>query len=118
MRKSHILIHYKPQLYMDLLGKVFRSLGSLEVYELPSLTPENALPEQVDVVVLSLDEEGKPEVNSLPDRLQRAKLLAFSPGGERGYRRLAGEDEWEEIHPFGLDQLIRAVVGSGQADQD
>lgn len=116
MTTSNVLIHYKPQLYADLFARIFQSIGSVEVREYPSLDfgpgERDTVPEQVDVIVLSLDDEGQPDFLSLPEMLTTAKMLAISPSGENGYRLLPGQDIWEEIHPFGLEQLIDEVVGS------
>jgi hypothetical protein len=42
----------------------------------------------------------------------QAKLLAVSPSGEVGMRRMPGESQWEEFRPFGLKQLIKEVSDS------
>jgi hypothetical protein len=39
-----------------------------------------------------------------------AKLVAFSPDGSRGLRRMPGELDWVELRPFGLSQLIVEIL--------
>jgi hypothetical protein len=39
-----------------------------------------------------------------------AKLVAFSPDGTHGMRRMPGENDWVEVRPFGLSQLIVEVL--------
>jgi hypothetical protein len=116
MEPSRVLINYKPQLYTDLLVRIFQSIESVELYN-PTSTALNShigkeSPYCVDVVIFSLDVDGQPGNRSFPGWFQTVKLLAFSPNGDVGYRRLAGEDDWEAIHPFGMEQLIHEVAGS------
>jgi hypothetical protein len=63
----------------------------------------------VDIIVLPLNREGKPDLEMLPHVVPQAKLLAVSPTGEVGMRRMPGESQWEEFRPFGLKQLIKEV---------
>jgi hypothetical protein len=39
-----------------------------------------------------------------------AKLVAFSPDGTLGMRRMPGEGDWVEMRPFGLSQLIVEIL--------
>ena len=122
MGTSRVLIHYKPQLYTDLFARIFQSIGSVELYDpnSPVLKTFNgkAPPEIVDVVVFSLDVGDQPGFKSLPEWFHSVKLLTFSPTGDVGYRRLPGEENWEEIQPFGMDQLIHEIVGSQALVED
>lgn len=116
MEPSRVLIHYKPQLYTDLLTRIFQSIDSVELFDptSPVLNSHNGnvTPGYVDVIVFSLDVDGHPENKSTPEWFQTAKLLAFSPAGDVGYRREPGEVIWEAIHPFGMEQIIHEVAGS------
>jgi hypothetical protein len=116
MERSRVLIHYQPQLYAELLTRIFQSIESVEIYDHTSTTSnsQNARTssECVDVIVFSLDVDGRPEHGSFPKWFHTVKLLAFSPHGDVGYKRLPGEDIWETIHPFGMEQIIHEVAGS------
>lgn len=116
MEPSRVLIHYKPKLYTDLLTRIFQSIKSVEVYD-PALRASvsqngKVSPEHVDVVVFSLEVGSQPGNAPFPEWFQKVKLLAFSPDEDVGYRRLPGEDDWEAIHPFGIEELIYEVTGS------
>jgi hypothetical protein len=116
MERSRVLIHYQPQLYAELLTKIFQSIDSVDIYD-PNSTKSNShnartSSEYVDVIVFSLDVGGHPEHGSFPEWFHTVKLLAFSPHGDVGYKRLPGEDIWERIHPFGMEQIIHEVAGS------
>lgn len=116
MEPSRVLIHYKPQLYTDLLTRIFQSIKAVELYDptSPVLKSQNgkASPEHVDVVVFSLEVGVQPGNASFPEWFQTVKLLAFSPDEDVGYRRLPGEADWEAIDPFGIEELIFEVTGS------
>lgn len=116
MERSRVLIHYQPQLYAELLTRIFQSIESVEIYDPTSniLNSHNARSSSkyVDVIVFSLDVESHPEHRSFPEWFHTVKLLAFSPHGDVGYKRLPGEDIWETIHPFGMEQIIHEVAGS------
>jgi hypothetical protein len=46
----------------------------------------------------------------MPEFMPDAKLVAFSPDGSRGLRRMPGELDWVELRPFGLSQLIVEIL--------
>jgi hypothetical protein len=64
----------------------------------------------IDVVILPLDESGEPKVSLIPEFMPEAKLVAFSPDGTRGLRRMPGDLDWVEMRPFGLSQLIVEIL--------
>jgi hypothetical protein len=66
--------------------------------------------DDIDVVILPLDGDGEPKTSLLPDYVPDAKLVAFSPDGTLGLRRMPGEEEWIELRPFGLSQLIVEIL--------
>ncbi len=117
MAIQRISIYYEPKLYMELFARVFQTLGSIEVVEASSIdlssAPARQAPPrpQVDIVVLPLDGCGRPAEEYLPEPKPDAKLVAFSPTGELGYRRYPGESEWEELKPFSFTQLVLEVIG-------
>ena len=110
MPPLRVWINYEPKIYTDIFKQVFLSMHLVEVVEETPADPgcncsEGEL-KGVDVVLLSLDDldPSKPELK--PEFLQHAKVLAFSPRGDFGLRRLPGRANWEEVRPFGLKQLI------------
>lgn len=115
MAKARVTILYEPLIYADLLRGIFEELGTIEVTRAVDQTAdpfdEGLSPEEaVDVIFLPLDEEGKPRIEILPEPQPRAKLLAFSPDGKRGLRRMPGESSWQELRPFGLADLMFEVL--------
>jgi hypothetical protein len=111
MSNLRILISYSPRLYGELFSTVLRSLCGIEIIE-TSQDPSRlwASRSEVDIIITSLDDRGKPSIDILPTQALKSKVLAFSPTGEVGLRRMPGSKRWEEISPFGLDQLIREVI--------
>ena len=113
---SRVLILYEPRLYSDLINELINQLGLLDIVEVTDgkqLDGSNGSPDNnndVDVVILPLDEKGEPKVSSVVDNLPDAKLVAFSPDGTRGLRRMPGELDWVEMRPFGLSQLIVEIL--------
>jgi hypothetical protein len=112
---SRVLILYEPRLYSDLINELIEQLGLLDIVEITdnlfeSETGEPSVQDNVDVVILPLDKEGEPKMSLLPNFLPQAKLVAFSPDGSRGLRRMPGEDNWIEMRPFGLSQLIVEIL--------
>lgn len=110
-----VFIRFLPNLYTDLLKHIFQTTGSVEVIETGEIESglfefEEYSATDVDIIVLSLDQQGKPELSTLPYSSTKAKVLAFSPKGDYGLRRLPGEKRWEEVRPFGLVQLLDEVL--------
>src|SRR4030042_4092808 len=103
MSSARICIQYKPQIYADCFKRIIESLGVGQVLDLADISrqPESEL-NQLDLVVLALGANGKPELPSLFEHCSRARMVAFSPDGDSGVRRAAGGSEWEIVHPFGL----------------
>jgi hypothetical protein len=112
---SRVLILYEPRLYSDLINDLIVQLGLIDIVEITEINspPPEKNPESngdIDVVILPLDGNGKPKVSLLPEDITNAKLVAFSPDGTLGMRRMPGENEWIEVRPFGLSQLIVEVL--------
>jgi hypothetical protein len=119
MTTARVWIQYHPRLYLELFTRVLKALEPVEVvgYSHPSSSNwlfEGINPNQVDVILIPLNEQGYPELESLPLPLPDTKLVAFSPKGDRGLRRLPGRADWEEVRPFGLVQLVREVLGESK----
>jgi hypothetical protein len=120
MTTSRVWIQYHPRLYLELFTRVLKSLEPVEV--VGSSHPSTSFqlsdgidPNQIDVILIPLNEQGYPELEALPVLLSATKLIAFSPKGDRGLRRLPGRTDWEEVRPFGLVQLVREVLGGAKA---
>lgn len=112
---SKVLILYEPRLYSDLINELIDQLGLLDIVEVTdnrSIVESNgsANNNDIDVVILPLDESGEPKVSLMPEFMPDAKLVAFSPDGSRGLRRMPGELDWVELRPFGLSQLIVEIL--------
>lgn len=112
---SRVLILYEPRLYSDLINELIDQLGLLDIVEVTDsndLDAENGghNNDDIDVVILPLDDSGDPKVSLLPEFMPDAKLVAFSPDGSRGLRRMPGEHDWIELRPFGLSQLIVEIL--------
>lgn len=110
---SRVLILYEPRLYSDLINELIDQLGLLDIVEVTSsndLNKSNGSYSNIDVVILPLDESGEPKISLLPEIMPGAKLVAFSPDGTRGLRRMPGEIDWVELKPFGLSQLIVEIL--------
>lgn len=112
---SRVLILYEPRLYSDLINELIDQLGLLDIVEITDgkdleESNDSNNKEDIDVVILPLDETGEPKVSLLPEFLPDAKLVAFSPDGTRGLRRMPGDLDWVEMRPFGLSQLIVEIL--------
>ena len=109
---SRVLILYEPRLYSDLINELIEQLGLLDIVEITNNIngDDSVEPEDVDVVILPLDGDGEPKTSLLPDFMPKAKLVAFSPDGTLGFRCMPGQDEWVEMRPFGLSQLIVEIL--------
>jgi hypothetical protein len=119
MTTSRVWIQYHPRLYLELFTRVLKSLEPVEVvgYSHPASNfrlAESINLNQIDVILIPLNEQGYPELEALPVILPDTKLVAFSPRGDRGLRRLPGSTDWEEVRPFGLVQLVREVLGGSK----
>lgn len=115
MTNARVWILFEPAIYADLFQGIFEGLERVEVIRTidPGDHPANETCLQegnIDVIVLPLDEQGQPRTEMLPDLDLRAKVVAFSPDGKRGLRRLPGENCWEEMRPFGLADLLFEVL--------
>ena len=114
MRTPRVWILFQPKLYRDVFARLFRLYPFIEVIDDSSTDYVaeigNDGSQLADIIVLSLNSEGKPDMGLLPHAVPRAKLLALSPSGELGMRRMPGESHWEEFRPFGLKQLIKEVA--------
>jgi hypothetical protein len=112
---SRVLILYEPRLYSDLINELIEQLGLLDIVEISdnnsaSKSNDSQKQEDIDVVILPMDGDGEPKTSLLPDHVPNAKLVAFSPDGSLGMRRMPGEDNWVEMRPFGLSQLIVEIL--------
>jgi hypothetical protein len=123
MTVKRVWILYEPQIYCDLFARLLRCTGRIEVIGFKDAgvngsENRNGAPGPVDVIIFALDSQGEPDLASLPQPPADAKLLAFSSKGDYGLRRLPGEKAWEEVRPFGLEQLIREVQFGRQRPTD
>ena len=111
MKSLRVWINYRPRLYMELFKKAFETIGQIEVVKLNDLLTSSHQGgfigwENVDIMITSLDRDGQPDMELIPDPLPEVKIVAFSPRGDYGLRHMIGELNWEEIRPFGWNQLV------------
>jgi hypothetical protein len=114
-KNLHLWIDYRPRLYQDLLVGFFRQMERRETSVNITLHTgdfEKHLTDQerVDVLVLSLDRI-EPQ-NRLADAgfFPETRLIAFSPKGNQGWKRLGLSRQWELVRPFGLQNLLNEVL--------
>lgn len=113
MTAARVWILYEPAIYADLFQCLFERLGLVEVIRPVKIEGEPFKSpdlEGVNVIVLPLNEAGQPRTEMLDRPFPEAKILAFSPDGARGLRRLPGQTHWEEVRPFGLSDLMFEVL--------
>jgi hypothetical protein len=111
MKSLRVWINYRPRLYMDLFKRAFEAIGQIEVVKLNELLTSSTERgfigwENVDLVIMSLNQQGQPDLELIPDPLPDVKIIAFSPRGDYGLRHVIGGLNWEEIRPFGWNQLV------------
>jgi hypothetical protein len=116
MTIPRVWIQYEPRLYSEAFVRLFELSGTVEIVLTEPENGDEVSREpadwgEVDIAVLSLDDHGCPEIDSLPKAPPHAKVLAFSPVGNYGLRRLPGCNEWEVLQPFGVDELIGEICG-------
>jgi hypothetical protein len=113
MLRPRVWVNYQPKIYSDILKQAIKSIGLVQVVEgSPADHRKKAAGEeidQIDVVLVSLDILGLSEIELMIGRDLQSKIIAFSPSGEFGLRRLPGNKNWEELRPFGLKQLIEEL---------
>ena len=115
MVATRIYLQYEPRLYSDLIQQLFQSIGQEvivgisrgEDYPVHLITTEQDCGE---IVLLSLEDAEEPPGDQLVNLMPHAKVIAFSPHGKTGYKRLPGETSWEELRPFGLAELMNEVL--------
>lgn len=138
MRQRSVLIRYRPRLYRELFKRALQCYGTIRVLEEPSqmdkpspASADSAAPELpaeiaytselsledmlVDVVVLSLNRRGRPDLSMMPGPLPEATVLAFSPGGDLGFLRPPGKKRWVKMRPYGFGQLVQELAGASGA---
>ena len=117
MTIARVWIQYEPRLYSEAFVRLFELSGTVEIVVTEANNGSDQVPREpadwaeVDIAVLSLDDHGCPGIDSLPEAPPHAKVLAFSPVGNFGLRRLPGSSEWEVMRPFGVDELIGEICG-------
>lgn len=122
MANLNVLIEYKPNLYKDLFAHLLQHFEEVSILQNHS-QEEKPDWHSVDVVVLSVDQQGEPDLETLPDFPAKAMLVAFPPCGSHGLLRKPGEENWIEVSPFGLDVLVKTVLenkhnGNGASSGD
>ena len=97
-----VWIAYEPLVFHDALVAVISQLEGVEIVDDPS--------GGVDVGIFRLG--GTSELQDFfrnapfPD----AKLVAFSPNGEKGFIRYPREKVWTGVQPFSIPQLLLEIT--------
>ncbi len=117
MENIRVCVVYFPWIYTDIFQRVFRRFEHVTIIEnyFHDLYPEVKKKtgwEYADIMILSLDTRNTPELNLLPQQMSQALFVAFSPQGDYGMQRRPNESDWEEVRPFGFEQLLQLVQES------
>jgi hypothetical protein len=115
---TKIYLHYEPKLYSDLIQQVFQNIGQEVIVGIGDAESNSRRlvmdkPECGEFLLLSLENLEVPLGDQVTNLMPDATIIAFSPSGEFGYRRLPGETKWEEIRPFGIAELLNEVLSEG-----
>ncbi len=119
--RKKVSVHCQPQLYTDLFKSILRSISVIGVVEddpHPSTSDSNQDPPNmadrrgVDVLLVSLDDHGRPDIDNLDD-FPHAKIIALPVDCDYGYVRLPGETRWEQVWPFKLSDLLYEILSEG-----
>ena len=115
MKNLHIWIDYRPRLYQELILRALHQIDQIEGGNKLTLHsgrledyPDDQPP--IDIILHSMDQIiDCPDTPDQADCSSLALLIAFSPKGIQGWRRLTPESKWELIRPFGLQCLLDEV---------
>jgi hypothetical protein len=103
-----VWIAYDPQVFREALVHVLSKLDNVEVVENAS--------EKVDVGIFRLADTGQLQDFFLHKSLPHAKLIVFSPRGDKAFIRLPGETIWIKVRPFGMSQLVSEIRAGRSID--
>jgi hypothetical protein len=96
-----VWIAYEPLIFREALISLLSRLDSVEIIDDISMG--------VDVGIFRLAATGQLQSYFRPRPLPNAKMIVFSPRGDRAYIRLPKEAKWTEIEPFSMAQLIAEI---------
>jgi len=122
MKSLYVWIDYQPGLYQDLFLKYFqyfnrsRSGINLELHS-GSIKGHTVEKHPIDIFVLSLDKIEPQNTHIEQYCTSHTKLVAFSPKGNQGWRRITPQTDWEFIRPFGLMRLSYEVLTCSRLSQ-
>jgi hypothetical protein len=114
MENLRVCVIYFPWLYTDIFQQLFQRFEKVTIIEnyfndlYPQMRRKTSW-DQADVMILSLDCHGSPEIDFPPQHMKQALLIAFSPHGDYGLQRRPNESHWEVVRPFGFEQLLQLV---------
>ena len=98
---TRVWIAYEPQVFREALVTVIEKLDAIEIVE--------DTQEGVDVGIFRLAAPGQLQSYFRFKPLPDAKMIVFSPCGDRAYIRLSNEKKWTEVEPFGVPQLLAEI---------
>lgn len=98
---KRVWIAYEPKVFREALIEVISKIESIEIVEEPSDT--------VDIGIFRLPGTGLLQdfFHSAP--MPQAKLVVFSPRGDKAFIRYPHEKNWTSIEPFSIPQLISEI---------
>jgi hypothetical protein len=96
-----VWIAYEPQVFREALIHLLSRLESVSIVE--------KISDDVDVGIFRLADTGKLQDFFRHKTLPQAKLIVFSPRGDKAFIRLPGEASWKKVHPFGMSQLLAEI---------
>lgn len=104
---TRVWVAYDPQVFREALIHSLAKLEGVEVVEDAG--------EGIDIGIFRLAATGQLQNYFLYNSLPTAKLIVFSPHGDKAYIRLPGTTHWDEVSPFGLNQLAAEIQAGRDA---
>jgi hypothetical protein len=98
---TRVWIAYEPRVLAEAIVRVVQQIEGVELVENAS--------QGVDVAIFRLAETGQLQDFFRRPPMLLAKMIVFSPRGDKAFIRQPWDTSWKEVTPFGLPQLIAEV---------
>ena len=95
-------VAFEPLLFRDILLRLLRELDEVTVVEDPA--------EGFEVGIFRLAETGQLQNFFRSNLYPQSRLIVLSAHGEQAYIRNPGDNRWRKEAPFGIPELISAVL--------
>ena len=99
--KTQVWIAYAPHIFREALTSSLSHIDEVEIVENHS--------DNVDIAIFRLAETGQLQDFFRHKSLPNAKMIVFSPRGDHAFIRLPGQSSWNDVRPFGMDQLVAEI---------